>query len=131
MTIVEVDVHARPATYATATEPVWKAAVTDALGVHEVPNGARFQVEIDFRLPVPRNRNDAWDLDNLLKTTIDALGGVVGMRRWNGRAQADDERIDRIVATKRTVRDGESVGARIRVSTLHAGAGTAMIDARS
>ena len=29
--------------------------------------------------------------------TLDALGGVIGFRRWKGPRQADDERVDRIV----------------------------------
>jgi hypothetical protein len=33
------------------------------------------------RLPLPSTRNDAWDLDNLIKPTLDALGGVLGWRR--------------------------------------------------
>jgi hypothetical protein len=61
-----------------------------------------------------------WDLDILIKPTRDALGSVIGWRRWNGRPQADDERIDRIVAEKRTIGDGESVGARIRILVLSA-----------
>jgi hypothetical protein len=73
-----------------------------------------------FRLPPARTRNDAWDLDNLLKPTLDALGGVIGWRAWNGRPQADDERIDRIVASKRTVTDREEPGARLRVVPLPA-----------
>ncbi|MGH3614623.1 MAG: hypothetical protein ACRDRK_18940 [Pseudonocardia sp.] len=114
-----------------ANEAPWKAAVAEAIGTHDVPAGARSQVEVEFRLPVPVTRNDAWDLDNLLRPTLDALGGVVGWRRWNGPRQADDERIDRIVASKRTVRDGESVGARIRVSILRDDPAASMIDARS
>lgn len=132
MTIVDADVRGRPVTFGNAAkEAPWKAAVAEAIGTHDVPVGARFQVEVEFRLPVPVTRNDAWDLDNLLKPTLDALGGVVGWRRWNGPRQADDERIDRIVASKRTVRDGESVGARIRVSILRDDPAASMIDARS
>lgn len=127
---VLVDVQARPASYATAAEGPWKAAVAEAVGVHEVPAGARFALEVDFRLPAPATSNDAWDLDNLIKPTLDALGGVIGRRRWRGTPQTDDERVDRIVATKRTVRDGERPGARIRVTVLPEEPGTSIMGTR-
>jgi Holliday junction resolvase RusA-like endonuclease len=115
---VDVDVRARPATFATAGELAWRSAVAQAVGSRHVLPGLRFSVEIDFRLPVAARRNEAWDLDNLIKPTLDALGGVIGWRRWKGSPQADDERVDRIVAHKHTVREGESPGAHIRVSVL-------------
>lgn len=113
--VVDVDVLARPATFATAGEAAWRAAVAAAVGEREVPDTARFALEVEFRLPVAVTANDAWDLDNLLTPNMDALGGVIGRRRWNGRPQADDERVDRIVAAKRTVRADEVAGARIRI----------------
>jgi Holliday junction resolvase RusA-like endonuclease len=113
-----VDVDGRPATFATAGEGAWRTAVGDAVGAREVPDGVRFEVEIDFRLPLAVRANDAWDLDNLIKPTLDALGGAIGWRRWKGRPQVDDERVDRIVASKRPVRAGERTGARIRISVL-------------
>lgn len=116
--VVDVEVAARPATYATAGEAAWRTAVAAAVGTRQVPDGTRFAVEVEFRLPLPGTRNDAWDLDNLIKPTLDALGGVIGWRRWNGRQQADDERIDRIVASKRTIRTGEAAGARIRIAAI-------------
>jgi Holliday junction resolvase RusA-like endonuclease len=119
LSVVDVAVAARPATFATAAEAAWRDAVAAAVGTRHVPDGTRFAVEIEFRLPPPRTRNDAWDLDNLLKPTLDALGGVIGWRRWNGRPQADDERIDRIVASKRAVEPDEDVGARIRIAALN------------
>lgn len=98
---------------------MWRAAVADAVGTRHVPDGIRFAVEIEFKLPRPNTRNDAWDLDNLIKPTLDALGGVIRWRRWNGRPQADDERIDRVVASKRAVEPDEEAGARIRVAAFN------------
>jgi Holliday junction resolvase RusA-like endonuclease len=58
-------------------------------------------------------------LDNLLKATIDALDGVLGLRRGRfARPQADDERIDRIVASKRLAQPGETPGARVVIVEL-------------
>jgi Holliday junction resolvase RusA-like endonuclease len=113
-----VDVEGRPATFATAAEEAWKIAVSEAVGRREVADGMRFEVEIEFRLPLPVRANEAWDLDNLIKPTLDALGGAIGWRRWRGRPQVDDERVDRIIASKRPVRAGETTGARIRISVL-------------
>ena len=78
----------------------------------------RFAVSIAFRTPPPGTANDAWDVDNLVKPTLDAMGAVLGTRpgRYEP-AQADDERVDCLVATKRTAGPGES-GATIRVYDL-------------
>ena len=83
--VVDAQVVGRPATFATASEAAWRAAVAAAVGTREVPGSVRFAVEIEFRLPPARTRNDAWDLDNLIKPTLDALGGVIGWRVWNGK----------------------------------------------
>jgi hypothetical protein len=56
-----------------------------------------------------------WDLDNLIKPTLDAMEGVFGLRSWNGRSQAADDRVDRLEAIKRRPRDGEVPGATIDV----------------
>lgn len=69
-------------------------------------------------IPAATRANEAWDLDNLVKPTLDALGGVIGFRRWKGPSQADDERVDRIVASKRPAELDESPGASIRVIAL-------------
>ncbi|WP_181778843.1 uracil-DNA glycosylase family protein [Pseudonocardia pini] len=118
LAVLVVDVAARPATFATAGERPWRAAVAAAVGSRDVPAGSRFAVELEFRLPAPATRNDGWDLDNLIKPTLDALGGVLGWRRWQGMPQADDECVDRIVASKRTAGAGEIPGARIRIVPL-------------
>jgi hypothetical protein len=60
-----------------------------------------------------------WDLDNLIKPTLDAMEGVFGLRRWNGRPQAADDRVDRLEAVKRRPADGEMPGATINVWTIH------------
>lgn len=119
--VVDVDVVGRPATFATASEAAWRAAVASAVGEREVPQAVRFAVEVEFRLPAGRTRNEVWDLDNLVKPTLDALGGVIGWRSWQGRPQADDERIDRIVASKRPVAADEVPGARLRIVPLPQG----------
>lgn len=116
--VLDVEVVGRPATFATASEAAWRSAVAAAVGRREVPAEMRFAVEVEFRLPPSGNRNEAWDLDNLVKPTLDALGGVIGWRRWKGRPQADDERIDRIVASKRSAGDDEDPGARLRIVPL-------------
>ena len=117
---IAFDITARPATYATAGEAGWKAAVAEAVGsamLGQLPMIGRFGVRIDFRLPPARNGNEAWDIDNLIKPTLDAMAGVLGDRPVRGRPQADDERIDEIHATKRTVMLGEE-GASIVVSLM-------------
>lgn len=48
---IVVDVEARPATFATQAESAWRAAVIEALGTREVPEGARFAVELEFHHP--------------------------------------------------------------------------------
>ena len=117
---IAIDITARPATYATAAEAAWKAAVAEAVGsamLGQPPMIGRFSVRIDFRLPAARNSNEAWDIDNLIKPTLDAMAGVLGDRPVRGRPQADDERVDEIHATKRTVSLGQE-GASIVVSLI-------------
>jgi hypothetical protein len=85
------------------------------------PVNARFAVSIAFRTPQPSSVNDAWDIDNLVKPTLDAMGAVIVTR--SGRfdpPQEDGERVDYLVATKRTVRPGEPLGATIQVYDLSA-----------
>ncbi|MEU5962039.1 hypothetical protein ABZ777_12620 [Micromonospora parva] len=73
---------------------------------------------IRARTPEARNANEVWDLDNLIKPTLDAMEGVFGRREWAGPAQAADHRVDHLDATKRTVRSDEVPGARIEVRRL-------------
>lgn len=117
--LLTLDVVGRPASYSSAAEAVWKAVVREA--IREAGGGpwpGRFSILIEFRTPEARNANDVWDLDNLIKPTLDAMDGVFGFRSWRGRPQAADDRVDHLEASKRTVRDGESPGARIEIRRL-------------
>jgi Holliday junction resolvase RusA-like endonuclease len=115
-TLVVVDVVGRPASYSSAAEADWKAAVREAFRRSGLgPWDERFSVRIDFRTPEARNANEVWDLDNLIKPTLDAMEGVFGGRPWRGPAQAADDRVDHLEASKRTVHVGEAPGARIEV----------------
>ena len=84
----------------------------------------RVGVEVEFVLPRREVQHPGWDLDNLIKPTIDALGPLIGPRpgRWRT-PQADDERVDEIHARKREIREGELPQAVIRVWTLDASVG--------
>lgn len=118
--LVTFNVIGRPATFATNHEAPWKEAVREAVarsGV-EVPADARFSVSIEFRTPMPQNTNEAWDIDNLVKPTLDAMEGVFGLRPWKGKPQAADDRVDELIARKRTVRSGEESGALVEVHVL-------------
>jgi len=122
-------VDGRPATYATAHEAAWRAAVTSAAAAvmtdRALPGPqTRFAVEINYRLATPRTMSEQWDLDNLVKPTIDALTPILGLRPIAGPPQVDDERVDEIHATKRPVREGERPGAEVIVRALTAGVGT-------
>lgn len=65
-----------------------------------------------------RGRNEP-DRDNLIKASIDALDGVLGVRTGTGlRVEADDVRVDRITASKRHAGANEDPGARITVAEL-------------
>jgi Holliday junction resolvase RusA-like endonuclease len=78
-----LDVLGRPASYSSAAEAAWKAAVRTAIS--EAGGGpwtGRFSILIDFRTPEARNANEVWDLDNLIKPTLDAMDGVFGPRAW-------------------------------------------------
>lgn len=117
--LVDVDVIGRPTGYsAGANEQHWKSAIRKAFAGPRFAAASRIGVDVAFRLDPSQRGNNAPDLDNLIKATIDALDGLLGPRSIKGRPQADDERIDRILATKRIARDGEEPGARIRVSVL-------------
>jgi Holliday junction resolvase RusA-like endonuclease len=58
-------------------------------------------VRIDFRLAAARNANESWDLDNLIKPTLDAMEGVFGPRLWRGTPQPADDQVDRLETSKR------------------------------
>jgi len=114
--LATIQVVGRPASFATAHEKRWKAAVRSAVAAAEVQlQDARFAVRIEFRVAVSRNANEVWDLDNLIKPTLDAMEGVFGPRPWKGPPQAADDRVDRLEAVKRLPHEGELIGATIDV----------------
>jgi hypothetical protein len=117
--LVTLEVRERPASFATAAEAAWKAAVRQAVTVSEVTVvDARFAVGIDFRTRSPKNANEVWDLDNLVKPTLDALEGVFGARPWKGVPQPADDRVDYLTAVKRTATSPEDAGATITIHLL-------------
>jgi Holliday junction resolvase RusA-like endonuclease len=114
---VTVIVEHRPATYATGGERAWRAAVAAAwedAGIVPQPR-AWFAVSIDFRTPPPSRTGEAWDLDNLVKPTLDAMSLVFGARAWKGTPQPNDDRVVELHATKRQARPDETPGATIQV----------------
>lgn len=115
--LCSITVTGRPATFATAHEVRWKEAVRAAVkdtGVSPRPD-ACFSVRIEFRTPAPANVNERWDLDNLVKPTLDAMEGVFGLRAWKGVPQPNDDKVVHLDARKRTVLPGEQAGATIDV----------------
>jgi Holliday junction resolvase RusA-like endonuclease len=116
---IRFEVVGRPATFATAAERPWKEAVRAAVRAAGItPTTARWGVRIEFRTPVPVRRNDVWDIDNLIKPTLDAMEGVLGSRVWNGPPQCADDCVDYVEASKRTVQPGEEAGAVIEAWTI-------------
>ena len=116
-----LDVEGRPATFATAGETPWKEAVRRAVtesGCAAV--SGRFAVELEFRLGPARRVSEVWDLDNLIKPTLDAMEGVFGLRPWRGTPQPADDQVDEIRAVKRQPEPGEMPGARIEVWLIEA-----------
>jgi hypothetical protein len=79
------------------------------------PQDAHFAVRLEFRLATARNANEVWDLDNLIKPTLDAMEGVFGTRAWRRTPQPADDRVDRTEAAKRLPSAGELAGATIDV----------------
>lgn len=120
LTAIAVDIAGRPTGYsAEHHERRWKAAVRSAFAGHTVAPSSRVAVEVEYRLDPRQIGHNAPDLDNLLKATIDALDEVLGPRPGRfARPQADDERVDRIVASKRVVGRDETPGARVVIVEL-------------
>jgi Holliday junction resolvase RusA-like endonuclease len=112
-----IEVRGRPATFATAHEQPWKRAIREAIAASDLEPrpDACFKVSIDFRTPVPQTPNDRWDLDNLVKPTLDAMEGIFGLRAWKGVPQPNDDKVVELAASKRTVRRAEAAGATIKV----------------
>jgi predicted RNase H-like nuclease len=119
--MVAFEVDGVPATFATAGERPWRAAVYEASSAAVGDGGplpGRLEVTVHFRLPVASRKGQGWNLDNLVAPTLDALTPVLGKRAIAGPEQADGERIDRLVASKRTVREDEEPGATVLVTVL-------------
>lgn len=120
LTSIAVDVAGRPTGFAAGdNEQRWKVAVRSALAGSSVPPSSRIALEIEYRLDPLQVGHNAPDLDNLVKATIDAMDGILGDRPGRfARTQADDERIDRIVASKRVAGPDETTGARVIIVEL-------------
>lgn len=104
-------VGGRPTGFAGGdNERAWKAAVAETLSTTSVATHARVGVELDFRLRPEQVEHLAPDLDNLVKSTVDAMTPWIGLRKINGREQADDARIDVLVARKRVEVDAAAAG---------------------
>ena len=104
-------VGGRPTGFAGGeNERAWKAAVAETLSRASVATHARVGVELDFRLRPEQVGRLAPDLDNLVESTMDAMTPWIGLRNIKGREQADDERIDILVARKRVETDAASAG---------------------
>jgi hypothetical protein len=114
-----LEIPGQPASYSTAAQGPWQAAVRAEIAKnHAAPRDTRFGIRIDFRTPVPANANEVWDIDNLVKPTLDAMEGVLGVRPFHGPTQVADDRVDYLEASKRTIQHGESPGAHIEVYDL-------------
>jgi hypothetical protein len=63
------------ASYSTAAEGPWQAAVRAEIArQHASPRkDRRFGIRIAFRTRIPANKNEVWDIDNLVKPTLDAM----------------------------------------------------------
>ena len=118
--VITADVGGRPTGYGgSENERRWKLAVRAALAGRSAPAGVRVAVELEFRLGADQEGRDEPDLDHLIKSTIDALEEVLGRRAGTGsRFEADDVRVDRIVAAKRFTTASEAPGARIVVHPI-------------
>jgi Holliday junction resolvase RusA-like endonuclease len=114
--LVTIEVVGRPSSYSSAHEKPWKDSVRAAIAATGVrPQDARFAVRLEFRIAVAASANEVWDLDNLIKPTLDAMDGIFGRRPWKGQPQAADDRVDRLEAVKRLPQKGELSGATIDV----------------
>ena len=118
-TASSVWVAGRPTGYSGgANELAWKSAVAAAMSGISIPAPARIGIEIEFRLRPDQVGHFSPDLDNLVKATVDATAECIGRRPINGRENADDERVDVIVARKCVATDVARAGARIAIWAL-------------
>ena len=103
--------------YTPSTADAWKGQVMLAASLYrgQFATGA-LRLEVEFYLPRPKARkNDDYvavkpDIDNLLKSTMDALSNT-GV--WH-----DDAQVAAIVSTKRYESANQAIGAIIRLEAL-------------
>jgi len=119
---IECFVAGRPTGYGgSENERRWKKAVQDAFAQQHLPGPDRVEVVAEFVLAPEQAGRWEPDLDNLLKSTIDALDEVLGRRSGTGeRVEADDVRVTRIVASKRAAAGDDTSGARVVLTALEA-----------
>jgi len=103
--------------YTPSTADAWKGQVMLAAGLYrgQFTTGP-LRLEVEFYLPRPKARkNDDYvavkpDIDNLLKSTMDALSNA-GV--WH-----DDAQVAAIVSTKRYESANQAIGAVIRLEGI-------------
>ena len=103
--------------YTPSTADAWKGQVMLAAGLYrgQFTTGP-LRLEVEFYLPRPKARkNDDYvavkpDIDNLLKSTMDALSDA-GV--WH-----DDAQVAAIVSTKRYESANQAIGAIIRLEGI-------------
>jgi crossover junction endodeoxyribonuclease RusA len=103
--------------YTPSTADAWKGQIMLAASLYrgQFTTGA-LRLEVEFYLPRPQaHKHDEYvavkpDLDNLLKSTMDALSDA-GI--WH-----DDAQVAAIVSTKRYESANQAVGAMIRVEMI-------------
>lgn len=115
-----VDVTGRPTgDGGTEDELKWKQAVREAFGDADLVGEPWVSIELEFRLGSAQISRNEPDLDNLITSTIDSLENVLGRRTGtSARVEADDVRVDRIVASKRSATASEASGARIVIRAI-------------
>ncbi len=104
--------------YTPNTADEWKAQVILAASAYHQKFEGTVMLEVEFYLPRPKShKNDVYcqtkpDIDNLLKSTMDALSqaGV-----WR-----DDAQVVAVVASKRYEAENREIGAVIKVTALEA-----------
>ena len=102
--------------YTPNTADEWKAQVILAASAYHQKFEGTVMLEVEFYLPRPKShKNDVYcqtkpDIDNLLKSTMDALSqaGV-----WH-----DDAQVAAVVMSKRYEQANHTVGAVIRLEAL-------------
>src|SRR6266571_4221679 len=96
-----------------ADVPPWREAVRAAVFEQKLtpPLAKRFFVQIRFVVSRRAGNPTGRDVDNLIKPTLDAMDGVFGNRRWEGRPQAADDRVDGLYVDKTIATGDDQEGA--------------------